>query len=371
MAWLFTPKKKLVIAIIDKTMLTPNDYEHASFIWILNHQRYTKTSSLPYKLSRDYFGFFPMDSGKYRIKGLERFSPGQLEQLSEDCDMAYFADTYGIYYNEWPAYKKEAARSGMLYGGMGRNDLDFLEKMREKGKLVIAEFNTIGSPTTATIRNKFEELFGIRWTGWTGRYFNSFDTAINKELPPWLVHNYLQQHNHQWPFKKSGIALVNLNDEVVVLEDSTHLTNPIPYIRSFEYGQNVLHLPGSIKYDYWFDIIAITNKTNHAISAYTISVNANGRKELERYGIPSRFPAVIMHPGNDPFYYFCGDFSNNPVSLFSARFKGISFFKWLVYDKANPMERKSFFWEFYRPMITAILDNYYHHLRRPPPSQRP
>jgi hypothetical protein len=36
--------------------------------------------------------------------------------------------------------------------------------------------------------------------------------------------------------------------------------------------------------------------------------------------------------------------------------KGIGFFKWMFYNTDDPAERKSFFWTFYRPMMTRILE---------------
>lgn len=360
LAWRFTPKRNLVIAIVDKTSMTPHGQEHLSLSWILNHERFTLTRGRLYSVSRDYFGFFPQQNEKYRIKGLERFSSDQLEQLSRDCDLAYYTDTYGVYYNEWHADKNAEGRSQLIYGGMSAQDIEFLRLMKTKKKLVIAEFNDVASPTPAIVRGQFEALFGIHWTGWTGRYFDSFDTSVNKELPQWLVHNYMAQHDGHWPFHKNGVAFVSLNDEVIVLEDSTHLLDPMPHILSFVYGQNQLHLPGKIKYNDWFDVMTITDTSNHAISAYDISVNANGMKELNKYNLPNRFPAVIMHGGNSyPFYYFCGNFTDNPIGMFTSYFKGISFFKWTLYNKDNPNERKSFFWEFYKPLVTTILNNYY------------
>jgi hypothetical protein len=72
--WFFTPKTKLVAAIIDKTVLTTAGQEHSSLYWILNQERYTKTSKKSYTIDRDYFGFFPLEDEKFKLKGLERFS---------------------------------------------------------------------------------------------------------------------------------------------------------------------------------------------------------------------------------------------------------------------------------------------------------
>src|SRR3569833_942521 len=130
LGWFFTPKKKLVVAIVDKTVLNTDAQEHTSLWWILNHNRFTKTATQSYKNSRDHFGFFPKDDEKFKLKGLERFSSEQLKQLSNDADLAYFTDTYGIYRNEWYSQKQSTERSNLIYGGMSAQDIEFLQDMK-------------------------------------------------------------------------------------------------------------------------------------------------------------------------------------------------------------------------------------------------
>jgi len=356
LGWFFTPKKKLVVAIVDKTVLTTDGQEHMSLSWILNHNRFTKTPTQSYHNSSDYFGFFPKDDEKFKLKGLERFSSEQLKQLSNDADLAYYTDTYGMYRNEWYSQKQNTERSNLIYGGMSAQDVEFLQDMKDRHKLIITEFNTIGSPTNADNRNKFEKMFGMHWTGWTARYFDSFDTTKNKELPRWLIGNYKKQHEQKWPFHKAGLAFVSNDDQIVILEDSTHLKDPVPHIISFGYGQKVLSLPEKMKYPFWFDIITPSLAINHAVSRFDISLNAAGTAELKKNNIPTTFPAIIMHKDKDyQFYYFSGDFCDNPIGMGTSYFKGISLFRWMFYNSDDPAERKSFFWTFYRPMITTIL----------------
>jgi hypothetical protein len=358
LAWLVTPKTKLVVAIIDKTVLTSQGQEHKSLNWILNNQRYTKTHQKGYQTDHDYFGFFPLENEKYKLKGLERFSVTQLQQLSVDADMAYVTDTYGIYKNEWYTGKGSTERSGMLYGGMTANDIVFLRNMKARHKLTVAEFNSIGSPTTPVVRAEFENLFAMHWSGWTARYFDSFDTVRNKELPKWLTNSYKREHNQQWPFHKSGIAFVSDNDRVAILEEGTDLTDAVPHILTGAYGQNKLGLPERMKYPFWFDIIIPNEAVNQVVSKFDIGVNAKGRAELKKYGIPLNFPAVLMHRGTDyKFYYFSGDFCDNPINATTSYFKGIHYFKWLFYNEDDIIERNSFFWKFYRPLMQNILND--------------
>ena len=360
LAWLLTPNTKLVLAIVDKTVLTPKGQEHISLNWVLNHEKFTKTSEDSYNVSQDYFGFFPEENQKFKLKGLERFSYSKLNQLSNDADLVYFTDTYGIYNNEWYEDGDVNERSGILYGGLSDKDLQLLSLMKEKHKLIITEFNTIGSPTARGNRLKFEELFKLKWTGWTARYFDNLDIRENKEIPAWLVQNYKRSHDGDWPFKKSGIAFVNDNDDVVILEEDSHLTRAMPYILTDKEFQEKYGLPESIKYPFWFDIMIPNTKTNEIISGFDIRVNENGRSELAKNGIPLKFPAVTRHIDEDySFFYFSGDFADNPVPLLSSYFKWIGFFKNFFYDQRNIMERGSFFWNFYKPLITTILEDYH------------
>lgn len=359
LAWLVTPNTRLVIAIIDKTVLTKKGQEHISLNWVLNHEKYTKTSDKAYEVSSDYFGFFPEDDENFQLKGLERFSYPKLNRLSNDAELVYFTDTYGIYNNEWFKNGGINERSGILYGGLSDKDIYLLKQMKEKNKLIIAEFNTIGSPTAYKNRQKFEEMFKMKWTGWTARYFDNLNIRDNNEIPSWLIRNYKSTHGGAWPFKKEGIAFVNNKDEVVILEQDTHLTESMPHIITSENYRKVYSLPERIKYPFWFDVIIPDEKINEAVSIFQINANDKGLSLMKEKGIPVVFPAVLKHSGEDyDFFYFSGDFADNPVSLKSSYFKGIGFFEGLFYDERNIMERKSFFWKYYKPLLTHILEEY-------------
>ncbi|WP_026998219.1 hypothetical protein [Flectobacillus major] len=363
LAWFFTPKRKMVVATVDKTVLTSEGQEHISLTWILKHLKFTKTSTKLYQIE-DYFGFFPQKDQHYQVKGLERFTDSQLEQLSTDADMAFFTDTYGIYRQEWFAGKSQTERSGILYGGMSEQDLFLLRKMKEKHKLVMMEFNDINSPTSPNIRRGFENDFGMQWTGWIGRYFDSLDTTVNVELPRWLVRNYIKQHG-SWKFNKSGIAFVSDTDQVVVLENETHLDTEVPFMVCNKEGQEYYGLPQNIKYPYWFDILRYDPKVNRPLAFHEIYTNNAGKKELQKYGIPSRFPAILIHRDNDyEFTYFAGDFSDNPIGMLSTYFKWIEYIApWFVQDQAIS-DRNDFFWEVYQPMTSKILNDYYQKVKK-------
>jgi len=358
--WLITPKRKMVVAIVDKTVLTDKAQEHTSLDWLLNNNKFSKTAEKLYHPDHDYFGFFPKKDFQYDLKGLERYSRDQLDQLSSDVNLTYFTDTYGIYKNEWYSSAQNTERSGIVYGGMSKQDVEFLELMKNKHKLILAEFNTIGSPTNNLIRNKFENLFHMRWTGWTARYFPVLDTVKDKELPQWLVNNYKKEHHGKWPFHNAGVAFVSSSDRVVIIEEGEGAHDAMTYIVSRDKGRKQLNLPEKIKYPFWFDIIIPDTTINTVAANFKIQTTAKGRDELKRNGIPLRIPAVIYHKSSDyQFYYFSGDFCDNPISMFSSYFKGVGTFSGLFYNSDNKEDRSDFFWQFYRPMLNRILNDHY------------
>ncbi|WP_036692041.1 hypothetical protein [Pedobacter glucosidilyticus] len=363
LTWVFWPKTKLVIAIVDKTVLNKKGQEHASLTWFLRYNKYSKTSEKLYTVGNDYFGFFPKPNQEYTLKGLERFDDKQLEQLADDSDLTYVTDTYGIYLKEWKELLASTERSKLIYGGLAKEDMAFLKKMKKRKKLVLTEFNTIGTPTPKYLRQAFEKEFQIQWTGWVGRYFDSLDTNKNKELPRWLIENYKNQNNQQWPYLKSGIAFVNESDKIVILENIEHLDAEVPYILTAKEDREKYNIPTTMKYPFWFDIVK-TSRNNRIISFYDIKVNDKGRAILESNNIPPQFPAVIEHYRDDyKFFYFAGDFADNPIALNASSFKGIHFFRKLFYDRSIASERVSFFWEYYYPLINTIITDYQNDLK--------
>ena len=98
--WFFMPGRKLLIAIVDKTVVEYPGQEHISLHWILNQEKFLKNNTERYHPDKDYFGFFPLEDERYKLKGLERFDSIQLQKLSVDADAAYITDAYGVFRND-------------------------------------------------------------------------------------------------------------------------------------------------------------------------------------------------------------------------------------------------------------------------------
>lgn len=362
--WYFKEPRKLNILILDKTVLTNSVQEHISLSWILNNEQYIHSNFGTYNWKRDYYGIFPDARGNYKINDLDDFSLQQLDSLSKIHDVAFYTDMYGIYSNEWIAeYYPDKInderfignRSGKIYGGMSNNDLLFLKLMNSKRKLIINEFNMIASPTPNNIRLEYEKEFHVKWTGWVGRYYDNLDTLINLDIPRWLIKNYMKDNKNLWPFKNSGIAFVRNDDKVVILENQTHLDIDLPYIYTTVDDCTTFHIPSAMKYPFWFDIIT-TDSTMYEISKYEIGSNLRGDSILNKWHIPRGFPALVKSKEHN-FFYMAGDFSDNPIDMKSSYFRFIELFSNITLTQEK-VERNSFFWGYYRPLIQNILTNY-------------
>lgn len=352
--WLLKPSTPLTIAIIDKTVLAHPAQEHESFNWVLKHRKYVKPDGSFYEVEKDYLGFFPQSNYRYQINDFDKKAKSRLIELARKTDIAYFTDTYGIYTNEWYTQKANLEYSQKIYGGLSANDLAFMKELKKEKKLIITEFNTIASPTKTGIKKEFEALFGLEWTGWTGRYFDVLDTTLNKELPKWLTRNYMEQHHDNWPFKLSGIVFVSETNQIEILEYGRHLTEPLPIIETKKAYRAEYGLPATMKYPFWFDIMRTSHK-NDVIATYSIKATPEGNEELAKAGILNRFPAVTAHDKADyRFYYFSGDFADNPIDTRLSHFEGIRIFSSLFYPHTIS-ERNSFFWDYYIPLISHVL----------------
>lgn len=197
--WLLKPAVPLDLLLIDKTVSDQEKNEHASFTWLMNNIKVTKTVNKTLYTLDDYYGFFPQDSEKFTISDFEKLDTNELSNLSEKNQAIYITDSYGVYSNEWYQHQQISERSNLIYGGLTDKELYVIEQMKKQQKLILAEFNCIGSPTSKNIRKKFEELFRVHWTGWVGRYFDNLDPE-NTDIPRWLISNYKKQHQGKWPF---------------------------------------------------------------------------------------------------------------------------------------------------------------------------
>ncbi|MFH1852210.1 MAG: hypothetical protein ABIA75_07695 [Candidatus Neomarinimicrobiota bacterium] len=354
LAWLLLPATNLDIFIVDKAVFDDSYQEHRSLNWVLTNEKITRPTGNPYRVDRDYWGVFPLPEKQFSVRDIAGYDTTRIDSLASALDLAYFAESYGLYRSEWLGIVEDPPT--LLYGGLLDEEVELLRALKTRGKTIVAEFSFLAPPTSWRNRERIQESFNLTWSGWTGKYLESLDTLDNPELPNWVVRLYREQHRGDWPFSESGIVLVDFRGPIVILENRTHLTQSVPTIETEYNERKLINLPRHIEYPYWFDITYGNPDSNQVISWYRLHTNAAGDSILAAHRIPPHFPAVIAHRGPDyTFYYLAGDFSDNPVRLASAKLRWIYWFQTFFHNPQIATDRRDFFWRYYRPLIVHIL----------------
>lgn len=357
--WTFQPKKPMGIVIVDKTVPTLEREKHKSFNWIITYDRFVKKEKqTSYSYKKDYFGFFPTRPLKERLWEQKRLALEDITgELGKKTDAVYFTDTYGVFFNDWYQGVNKSRKSRRLYGGLNTNDNVLLKLMKDSNKLMILEYNSFDYPTDELNSYRIQDRLGITFSGWTGKYFSSLDTAAkgNENFPIWMTAMYRKQFKKPWSFTKPGIVILK-DKAILVLEEGTTLKKALPQILTDSAYCAKYNLPESIPFDQWFDIIYPL--VNNVISKFKIETSSLGDTLLSEYELTNEFPAVIQDPAGQRCYYFSGDFTYVNIPVWTARFKGIDKLKGIIYSK-KPDDTRRFFWLYYKPLIEGIFNDYY------------
>ena len=357
--WNFQEKKPIDIILVDKTVPTLEHDHHKSFTWILNNERFVKKESLEnYSYFNDYYGFSP--KRPLREKQWERrdYRLTDLITLAEKNDVVYFADTYGVFFNDWYEGINKSRKSRKLYGGLNNNDFLLIKEMKDRNKLIILEYNSFDFPTAQFESVRTQEKLGISFSGWTGRYFSSLDST-SQDFPIWVTSMYRKQYKKPWTFTKPGIVILK-EKEILVLEEGIQLNNPMPHIVTDASSCTKYGLTSSVAFDRWFDII--DPMENKVVSKFIIETTAVGDTLLAGNNLMSSFPAVVQDSVSNRIFYFSGDFATNKVPSWISRFEGVSKLRGILYSE-RPDDTRRFFWLYYRPLITGILTEYHNSMK--------
>jgi hypothetical protein len=353
--WTFQTKKPMDIILVDKTVPTFEREKHKSFNWILTNERFVKKGKKTgYSYKKDYYGFYPQRPLREKQWERNEYRLTDVINLAEKNDAVYFADTYGVFFNDWYKGINKSRKSRKLFGGLNNNDFLLVKEMKDRNKLIIMEYNSFDYPTPPFESVRTQEKLGITFSGWTGKYFSSLDTA-GEEFPIWMTAIYRKEYKKPWTFTKPGIVILKEKD-IIVLEEGTHLKNAIPHILTDSVYCKKYGVPGSVAFDKWFDII--NPLENKIVSKFKIETTPIGDSLLVDNNLLNEFPAVVQDSVSQRIYYFSGDFANNNVSFWTSRLKGGYKLKGILYSD-KPDDTRRFFWLYYKPLINGIFSDYY------------
>jgi hypothetical protein len=354
--WAFQEKKPIDVVILDKTVPTLDRLGHRSFVYTLTNARFVRDDKGgSYSAARDYYGFEPLRPVREKQFRKKDFRLTELIELADNNDALYYADTYGVFFNDWYQGIKKTRRSRKLYGGLNNNDYLLLVEMKRRDKLVILEYNTFDYPTAGLEKFKTEELIGVSSTGWMGQYYKSLDTVSQHAVPAWMPVLYRKQYGEPWTFTKSGVVLLKDNS-IIVLEEGKHLTASLPVIRTNSTDAGKFGVPESVTFTNSFDII--DPGQNKVISEFVLNTTPAGDTLLLANELKAVFPAVTQEPLVKRTYYFAGDFANNDIPFWTARLRNIQKGGKAFLYSDNQNDPRRFFWLYYKPLITNIFSEY-------------
>ena len=360
LCWSFKAKKPLDIILVDKTVPTMDREKHKSFNWVLLNSRFVKKENKSsYSYKKDYYGFYPMRPLKEKQWGRNEYRLTDLINLAEQNDAVYFTDTYGVFFNDWYKGISKSRRSRRLYGGLNNNDFLLIKEMKDRNKLIIMEYNSFDYPTAQFESVRTQEKLGIEFLGWSGKYFSSLDTT-QVDFPIWMTAMYRKQYRAPWNFYKAGIVILNERD-IIVLEEGTHLKNPLPRIVTDEVNSSKYNVIPSVAFEQWFDIIDPIQSS--VISNFKLETTALGDTLLSNNFISNEFPAVVQDLESSNVYYFSGDFTHAKVPMWTSKLIGGMNLKGISYSEKLDDTRR-FFWLYYRPLIDGIFSEYYETVKK-------
>jgi hypothetical protein len=353
--WTFQAKKPMGIIIVDKTVPTLDRVKHKSLNWVLKNDRVVKKEKkTAYSYRKDYYGFMPTRPVRNHLYEKNEYRLADLPDIWSKSDVVYFTDTYGVFFNDWYQGLNVSWRSRKLFGALNNNDNLLIKEMKDRNKLVICEYNLFDYPTADYESYRIQDRLGIKWSGWTGKYYSSLDTT-KKDFPIWMTAKYRRQFKKPWTFKKSGIVLLK-DKAIMVFEEGTQLKSSLPHIITDSANCAKYKVPSSVAFDQLFDII--DPMQNNVISKFKIETTPLGDSLLAEFGLTNQFPAVTQEPKQMRTFYFSGDFTSTDIPAWTSMFVGVEKLKFILYS-SKPDDTRRFFWLYYKPLIDEIINDYY------------
>lgn len=354
-AWWWKSSPDARVQVVDKTVPHPDYREHAALYWVLRHEKLRAADgSTDWPLSQDYLGFHPDGDEEPPHGRGDRLEPVHLEGV----DLLYLADSYGVYEGDFAHDQRTALDySRIVYGGLDRGEMDAVAAFADAGGDLVAEFNTLASPTPPGVRRRLEALLGVRWSGWSGRRFPNL--ADENEVPAWAPRFWREQRGTEWNFEGAGFVLVHEDTRLVVLREPLDVTAPGLTLRLAPDDALVADALEGLSFTYWFDIVSPA-PTARVAATFGFEPTESGRAIFEEAGLPTTFPAVVVANEQPLRVYFAGDFADSGSGLGPWWVEGFPRFNRTLLGMWFPRgrEQEPFYWGFYIPVLQTILERY-------------
>jgi hypothetical protein len=340
--------------VVDKTVPHPDYREHQSLFWVLNHSKVVnKGGKRKWRPGRDYVGFYP----EKFIASDASYSSDLEPTQTIGVNLIFLVDTYGVYADDYrfpERYRTHQDYSKKIFGGLETEEVTAIEDFVKNGGSLVAEFNTFHHPTPQNVKERMEELLGLRSTGWTGRYFT--DLANREDVPPWALRHWKTHYGKEWNFSGAGYIITHENTQILVLEGEKDVEAGGLQIRKMQPEDPLMKGTAlNTPYCFWFDIEAPLEGTE-VLAQYRFRLTAQGREKMQEFGVPESFPAVLRASRTPLVLYFAGDFSDNSIYHGPYFFHGWSELRRLFCRVGKDRTQNRFFWGFYVPLLKNIFN---------------
>lgn len=348
--WSLQPHSSLKMLIVDKSVPDLRYREHSALVWALNHLKLKGPSGGEWQMEHDYLGYQPADPTRQTRERKETVTPSALAPQQA----LFLADTYGVYrQDQAEASGNSPDYSPRIYGGLEQAEVNAITAFAQRGGHIIGEFNTFASPTRGTARQDLEKLFGLSWTGWTGRFFDALENT--GEIPAWARRNWKQQTGTEWSFEGPGWLLVHDDGRIVVLRQDEEIAASGLHLELKTEDPLLKGARREVPFYFWFDIVE-AKAGSTVLGEYALRVNENGRQLLKQAGIPERFPGIVLASRQPLRIYMAGDASDSSLELKSHRWAGRQTWERWTHLGGELHERGAFFWGCYLPLLRNLVN---------------
>lgn len=355
LVWREQPYRTERIALVDYSVPFPSGREHRGAAWLLNHLKYRPERGERFAATGTHGGYDPTDP--------EHPRPISSLDLSRS-DWLFVTDAYGVYTDDYRAVGREEAHmdfSRKIFGGLSLADAQAIADHAARGRHTLLEFNSIEDPTVPEARALIEELFGIRWTGWTGRVF--LDLRDTTDVPWWLPRVFREQYGDLPLPRTPVVAFAHKDGRLFLVPDPLSL-RVAPEMMLTEAGRRAIpDASDGTNYYYWFPILEALPGTE-VLAELEFPATARMDSVRERIAVPKRIPLLTRRTdGGAHRVYLAGDLSDPDFDPGAFRFAGLARVHRQLKVDPRIYNSQMAFWQFYVPAVSTMLDAPY---RGPP-----
>lgn len=428
--WYSQPKLPLKLSLVDYTVPYDNYAEHSASIWAFNHLKLTPPPPISVHAdhSQTRLSELAQESLKGKTKpssqtsnqapikewatqehytGPEPFKPYIQRRLSHTYplqylqqnqgipyDLIYIADTYGVYREDFtqtiekdgkqikvssstdPELLKTLFDEGeidvhmdfskLIFGGLSEADLDVLEAHAKQQGDLFFEFNAFCDPTPPAVRQRAENLVGLDWTGWSGRFLP--DPHDKDDAPHWLERLYKKQFPNQELPKKPSLLLAHRDGRVYLIESDEEAQEVLPTLHIKAKFKDRFPMANTPYYYFWFAIMQPQKATDTDLKKQKtqktevlaeIHLHApNKLKDIYKLlDIPNKIPLLTESiVGHSHRFHLSIDGSDIRENLGTYSYSGLSFLNSISRrNRGVSVNQRQVFWQFYLPMLRTIL----------------